>query len=137
MDLINSASKIEYDRKTATIKKLREQIKKNLDSFNIFREHRIDVDMKKIDTEFELSIVERELEEARIISPNNCPDIEATYRRLNAKLDYYKNQYYSAAKFGKLLLEENAKLYKKIKKLKRKQIKVKIVAHTVGPYVSM
>ena len=137
MDLINSAAKIEYDRKTTTIKKLREQIKKNLDSFNIFREHRIDVDMKKIDVEFELSIVARELEEARIISPNNCSDIEATYRRLNAKLDYYKNQYYSAAKFGKLLLEENAKLYKKIKKLKRKQIKVKIVAHTAGPYVSI
>ena len=137
MDLINSAAKIEYDKKTAIIQKSREQIKKNLDSFNIFRQHRIDVNIKKNDIEFELSFTEKELEDARINSLNDCPNIEATLRKLNAELEYYNNQYYSAAKFGKLLLEENAKLYKKIKKLKRKQVRVKIVAYTVGPYVRM
>ena len=137
MDLINSAAKIEYDKRTATIRKSRQQIKKNLDSFNIFRQHRIHVKIKKDDVEFELSFVERELEYARYNSPNDCPGIEATLQKLNADLEHLNNQYYSAAKFGKLLLEENAKLYKKIKKLKRKQIRVKKKASTVGPHDSM
>ena len=120
MDLINSAAKMEYDKRMVTIKKSRHQIKKNLDAFNIFRQHRISVNIKKNDIEFELSYVERELEDARNNSPDDCPEIEDTLQKLNEELERHNNQYYSAAKFGKLLLEENAKLYKKIKKLKKK-----------------
>ena len=108
-----------------------------MDAFNIFRQHRISVNIKKNDIEFELSYVERELEDARNNSPDDCPEIEDTLQKLNEELERYNNQYYSAAKFGKLLLEENAKLYKKIKKLKKKQVRVKVVACTVGPYVRM
>ena len=106
MDLINSTVQLKYDNMETIIEKLRRNIKNNIKAFKLFRQKRIAV---------------KHLADQIMDKIKKCDLLitDPTFEELDEKWNYYINQYHSAAKFGSLLLKENARLFAKIRMLKK------------------
>ena len=125
MDLINSTLKTNYDNIENSIRKLRKEMKQIDSIVSLLSKLRIHY-KKKVD-KLKNKIIERQRirrhHQARNTEESSTND--ATFEKLYNDYENVTNQYFSAAKFGKLILEDYAMLFKKIKKLKKEKAQMR------------